>query len=140
MPKKKRRKSYSEISNSYWFFLALYVSTFVWKLSFLSSHKVLFTQRISWWIYCYQSNASSLDFLLKIVILDKNLINLFYLYTTLQNTAFKGPQEGCAGFNNQHNIHLVYGACRGSNSIPLERESSALTTRSWILAFCCTYL
>ncbi len=43
--------------------------------------------------------------------------------------------------NSQHRLHPSSIRCRGSNSRPLDHESSALTTRPWLLAlFDCIYI
>ena len=60
----------------------------------------------------------------------------FHLFFYLPNPstvelAIQGSQEVYAGWNNQHNIHLVCCTSRGLNPWPLERESSALTKRPW---------
>ena len=43
---------------------------------------------------------------------------------------------GLFGWNNQHNIHLVFQSW-GSNPRPLDYEPSALTTRPWLHAINC---
>ena len=48
--------------------------------------------------------------------------------------AIQGSQEGYAGGNNQHNIHLVFWCLPGRELTTLGHESAALTTRSWLLA------
>ena len=66
-----------------------------------------------------------------------NLFGLDIFFVTswthrLCRTCHSRVQEGYAGWNNQHNIHLIFQHWGSTNPRPLDCELSALTTRPWL--------